>query len=482
MANEVIYDSLIIGGGVIGCSIARYLSRYKGSFILLERHNDVGDETSSANSAIVHSGYDPKPGTLKARFNVEGNKMMEGLTKELDVPYKKIGSITVALNEEDLKTLDELNERAKINGVDAKLLTKEETIAIEPNINKNILASLYCKDAGIVSPFSLTVSLMENAMDNGVYLKLNSEVVEIKKEGTLYRVKDQNGLTYLAKTLINATGVNSEVVTKYLEEPSFHINPTKGEYILLDHFNTQWIKHTLFMCPSKVGKGVLVSPTTSYNYIVGPSATLTKIGDASCDSETYAFLREKAKSLVDNIPYFETIKGFAGVRANNDHDDFIIEESNKNPGFYLVCGIMSPGLASSPAIGKYVSELVKNKLKLNENLKFNPRIRPHKNLLEMNLNSYNALIKEQPEFGRFICRCEKVSEGEVKDVINRNCGAHTIKGVRKRTRAGFGKCQGAFCQLEVLKILAKELHCEMDEINYSDLGTNILVQDSKEGK
>jgi len=480
MNKDMIYDAIIIGGGVIGTSIARYLSRFKGNYLVIERHNDVGDETSSANSAIVHSGYDPKPGTLKARFNVEGNKMMENLTKELDVPYKKIGSLTVALNEEDMNTLHELLERAKINGVSAELLTKEETINIEPNINKNILGSLYCKDAGIISPFELTVSLMENAMDNGASLKLNTEIVEIKKDKNLFKVKDQNGCYYYAKTLVNATGVNSEIVSKYLEEPSFHIEPTKGEYILLDHFNTQFVKHTLFMCPSKLGKGVLVSPTTSYNYIVGPSAQLTKIGDTACDSDTYAFLRDKAKNLVDNIPYFETIKGFAGVRANNDKNDFIIEESKKNPGFFLVCGIMSPGLASSPAIGKYVSELIKDKLKLEINQKFNPCIRPHLSLAEMNLSTYNDLIKKEPSFGRFVCRCEKVSEGEIKDIINRNCGAHTIRGVRKRTRAGFGKCQGSFCQLEVVKILAQELHCSEKEINYGELGTNILVKSSKE--
>src|SRR5574344_533027 len=482
MENKVIYDAIIIGGGVIGCSIARYLSRYKGSFLVVERHNDVGDETSCANSAIVHSGYDPKPGTLKAKYNVLGNKMMPELCKELDVPFKKTGSITVALNDEDMETLKELKNRAEINGVSAELLSKEETIKIEPNINPNILGSLFCKDAGIVSPFGLTVSLMENAMDNGVHLKLNSEIIEIKKEDNLYSLKDQHNNIYFAKFVINATGVNSEVVTKYLEEPTFHINPTKGEYILLDHFNTQWVKHTLFVCPSKVGKGVLVSPTTSYNYIIGPSATPTKIGDTSCDKETYDFLKEKAKSLVINVPYPETIKGFAGVRANNDHDDFIIEESKKNPGFILVAGIMSPGLASSPAIGEHVADYVKDKLKLSVNNKFNSRIRPHKNLLEMNLNNYNALVREEPEFGKFICRCEKVSEGEIVDCINRNCGATTVKGVRKRTRAGFGKCQGTFCQLEVVKILARELHKDIKDINYGELNTPILIQSSKEEK
>lgn len=482
MANEVIYDALIIGGGVIGCSIARYLSKFKGSFLVVERHNDVGEETSNANSAIVHSGYDPKPGTLKAKFNVLGNKMMPELCKELDVPFKKIGSITVALNDEDMATLDELSERAKINGVSAEKLTKEETIKLEPNVNPNIKGSLFCKDAGIVSPFNLTVSLMENAMDNGVFLRLNTEIVEIKKVNEIYELKDRNGNIYHTKYVINATGVNSDVVTKYLEEPSFKINPTKGEYILLDHFNTQWVKHTLFMCPSKIGKGVLVSPTTSFNYIVGPSANLTVSDDTSCDTETYNFLRDKAKSLVENVPYFETIKGFAGVRANNNHDDFIIEESKINKGFILVCGIMSPGLASSPAIGEYVANYIASGLALSMNARFNPCIRPHKNLMEMNLNSYNALIKEEPSFGRFVCRCEKVSEGEIKDAIHRNCGAHTVKGVRKRTRAGFGKCQGTFCQMEVVNILAKELNISPKEVNYGDLGSEILVADSKEVK
>lgn len=483
MEHDIIYDAVIIGGGVIGCSIARYLSKFKGTFIVLEKHSDVGDETSSANSAIVHSGYDPKPGTLKAKFNVLGNKMMGDLCKELDVDFRRIGSITLALNEDDLETLKMLLERAKENGVRAELLSKEEVIALEPNVNKGILGGLFCPDAGIISPFNLTVSLMENAMDNGAHLSLNTEVKEIKKiENNLYLVKDQNGNEYKTKFVINAAGVNSELVTKLVEEPTFHIVPTKGEYILLDHFKASFIRHTLFMCPSKVGKGVLVSPTTSYNYLVGPSATIGAIDDKSCESETYDFLREKAKSLVSEVPYSETIKGFAGIRANNTLDDFIIEESKANPGFFLAAGIMSPGLASSPAIGEYVANYVAEKLKLKENTRFNPRIKPHKNLKEMNLNSYNALIQEDPRFGRFICRCEKVSEGEIIDAINRNCGATTVKGVRKRTRAGFGKCQGAFCQKDVVHILARELKKDIKEICYGDKGTEICIGDSKEVK
>ena len=477
-----IYDVIIIGGGVIGCSIARYLSRFNGNFLVIERHNDVGDETSSANSAIVHSGYDPKPGSLKAKFNVLGCKMMKELCEQLDVHYINNGSLTVALNDEDYKLLIELKERAKINGVDAQLLSKEETIKLEPNINQNILGSLYCKDAGIVDPFNLTVGLMENAMNNGCNLLLNTEICKIEKEKDIYVLTDKKNNKYFCKVLVNATGVNSELVTSYLETPNFKIYPTKGEYILLNHFDDNFVKHTLFMCPSKVGKGVLVAPTSSLNYIVGPSADLTDKDDTSCSSSTMSFLKEKAKNLVENVPYVHTVKCFAGVRANNDHNDFIIEESLLNKNFIKVCGIMSPGLASSPAIGDYVSTLIKEKLNLEVNEKFNPNNKKHYSVKYMNVADYDNIVKNNPLYGKFICRCERVSEGEIVDCIHRNCGATTLKGVKKRVRSGFGKCQGGYCQNYVVKILSRELKKDMLDVLYNELGTNILVCDSKEAK
>jgi len=480
MGNKI-YDVCVIGGGVIGCSIARYLSKYKGNFIVVERHNDVGDETSCANSAIVHSGYDPKPGTLKAKFNVLGNKMMPKLCEELDVPFEQVGSLTVALNDEEVETLKELAERGKINGVETKLLTTEETIKIEPNINPEIKSSLLCPTAGIVSPFELTVALMENAMDNGAELRLDSEVKGIKKVGDFYQVLFANGEVLEAKAVVDAAGVASEKVMAMLEEPTFHIIPTKGEYILLDHFNDNWIKHTLFMCPSKVGKGVLVSPTSSHDYIVGPSADVTVEGDVSCDAKTYAFLRDKAKNLVQNIPYFQTIKGFAGVRANNDRNDFIIEESSKNKNFFIVGGIMSPGLASSPAIGEYVANNIAKNLGLENNEKFVPTIRFHPSYQKLGKEKYDELVSKDPRYGKFICRCENVSEGQIVDAINRNCGATTVKAVRKRIRPGMGRCQGTFCESNVVKILSRELNKDPKEILFSELGTNILIKDSKGG-
>lgn len=474
------YDVIIIGGGVTGASVARYLSRFKVKTLVLEKHNDVGEETTNANSAIVHSGYDPKPGTLKAKFNVEGNKMMPSLAKELDIPFIKNGSLTVGFSSEDDETLIRLKERADINGVKAQILSHDELIKIEPNINNAATSALLCEDAGIISPFSLCVSLMENAIDNGAELLLNKKVKKIEKISNFYRVFCENNEFFDSKIVINCAGTYSDKITEMLEKPSYKITPRKGEYILLDHFNASRIKHTLFMCPTKVGKGVLVSPTSSYNYIIGPSNTECELDDVSTSSSTFQYLKETAKKLVPNIPYIQTIREFAGVRANVDTDDFVIEESKINPGFFIVGGIMSPGLASSPAIGKYVSELVAEKLNLQLNEKFNPCIKKHFEYKD--LTKVNDTIKSNPSFGRMICRCEKVTEGEIVDAIHRNCGAHTVKGVKKRTRAGFGKCQGTFCQEEVVKILARELHIGLEDVLYSEIGTNILKYPAKGGK
>lgn len=476
--SKRIYDCIIIGGGVIGCSIARYLSRYKLDGLLIEKHSDVGEETSCANSAIVHSGYDPLPNTKKAYFNVKGNRMMEEVCKELHVPFIKNGSLTIGFNEEDRKTLSDLLLRAKVNGVEARIVEKEELHKMEPSLKDECLCALYCKDSGIVSPFELTIGFMENAMDNGFNLNLNEKVEKITKNGDLFIVNTNKG-TYLTRTLVNAAGLYSDELLSNLEKPKFKINSRKGEYILLDHFNNTWCKHTLFMCPTKVGKGVLISPTTSYNYIIGPSNDPSLKDDTSTDSSTLALLKETAAKLIKNIPYSEVIRTFAGVRANPDNDDFIIEESDINPGLFNVAGIMSPGLASSPAIGEYVSDLIKDKLNLQKNENYKSTRKEILSLNSLGIEKYNELIKKCPAYGHMICRCEKVSEGQIIDAIHRNCGAKTVKGVKKRLRAGFGKCQGSFCEEEVCKILARELNVPLSSILYKDEGSEVFKYKSK---
>jgi glycerol-3-phosphate dehydrogenase len=472
------YDVIIIGGGVIGGMIARSLMRYDCSVLILEKHNDVGEETSSANSAIVHSGYDPKPGTNKAKFNVLGNKMMGEVAKDLDVPFKRIGSLTVAFSPEEVDTLRSLKERAIGNGVKARIVEGDELKELEPNLSNEALTALFCEDSGIVDPFLLTVSAFENAIDNGAKLLLNEEVISIGKIDGGYSVKTISGEEFVSHTLIDAAGLYSDKIVSLLEEPNFKITPRKGEYVVLDHFSTNWIKHTLFMVPNKVGKGVLVSPTTSYNYLIGPSNDESSEEDVSVDPSTIEEIKNKAAKLVKNIPYTETIKEFAGVRANTDNGDFIIEESKINLGFYIVGGIMSPGLASSPAIGEYVADMIKKRLNLDLNLKFNPKIRPHFHLGKS--QEYLKMIAKDERYGHMICRCEKVSEGEIVDAIKRNCGARNIKGVRKRLRAGFGRCQGSFCQEEIARILARELDVPLNEVLYGDIETPIVEYPSKE--
>ena len=476
--GEKIFDVIIIGGGVIGCSIARYLSRYKVNGLLIEKHSDVGEETSCANSAIVHSGYDPLPNTNKAIFNVKGNKMMEEVCKELDVPFIKNGSLTIGFNEEDRNTINNLLLRAKENGVDARIVEKDELHQMEPSLNDGCLCALFCKDSGIVSPFELTIGFMENAMDNGFNLNLNENVEKIHKNDDLFEVITNKG-SYLTKVLVNAAGLYSDEILANLEKPNFKINSRKGEYILLDHFNSNWCKHTLFMCPTKVGKGVLISPTTSYNYIIGPSNDSSSKEDTSTDTSTLNYLKENASKLIKNIPYGEVIRTFAGVRANPDIDDFIIEESKNNSGLFNVAGIMSPGLASSPAIGEYVSDLIRDKLNLLKNENFKPNRRKVLSLNSLGIEKYNELIKKSPEYGHMVCRCEKVSEGQIIDAIHRNCGATTVKGVKKRVRAGFGKCQGSFCEEEVCKILARELKVPLSSILYKDEGSEVFKYKSK---
>ena len=470
------YNIIIIGAGVVGAQVARRLARYKLDILVLEKENDVGDGASSANSAIVHSGYDPEPGTLKAKLNVLGNKMYDEICADLDVEMERIGSLTLSNSEEDDKTLQDLLERAKINGVEARLVSREELKEMEPNITSKARGALFAPSAGIINPFELVVALMENAMDNGVKLHLSEEVKSIEKKDNSYLVKTNKG-EYETDYVINCAGLYSDKVSEMVNPKFFTIIPKRGEYYVLDHFDNNYVKHTLFNVPSAKGKGVLVSPTTHYNYLVGPSSEVVdERDDVSTDAETLANVKEKAYDLVDNLRMDKQIRQFAGMRAVSDinHGDFIIEETSHH--FINCAGIQSPGLASSPAIALMVDEMIKDK-ELKEN--YNPKRRPLYRLNKLSFEDRQILIKENPLFGHIVCRCEKVSEAEVIDAIRRNCGARTIKGVKKRVRPGFGKCQGGFCEPLILNILAKELNKDKTEITYGKDGSYILIGRTK---
>ena len=476
----MIFDVLIVGAGITGSLIARKLSSYLLKTIVIDKENDAGNVTSMANSAIVHSGYDPVPGTLKAKLNVAGNKMYPKMCEELDVHLGMIGSLTVALYDDQLKMLDELAERSKLNGVDVKILSAKEVLEMEPNINKDVKGALLAPSAGIVNPFTLTVHAIENAVDNGVTLALGEEVTSIKKEGDIFVVKTTKS-EYKTKIVINAAGVYSDKIHSMIEPIDYEVKARKGEYFVLDHYTNDLVHHVIFPLPSEKGKGVLVSKTTSGNYIVGPSSEWDDDkDDLSTDKPTLDAIRKAATLMVPSIPFNQVIRTFSGLRPTPSTHDFVIGFAKSDNHFINVSGIESPGLASSPAIAEYVvNEFVSKVIELKENKNFNPYVRKHINPRALSVEERNKLIKEHPEYGEIVCNCEKVTLGEIKDELSRSVPPRSVKALKKRTRAGFGKCQGGFCQPIVIKLLAEHFSVDMSKIKLDKDGSEICKYETK---
>lgn len=477
------FDIVIVGAGVVGSLIARKLSSYQLNVLIIDKESDVGNVTSMANSAIVHSGYDPLPGSLKAKLNVKGNKMFPQLCNELDVSLEMIGSLTVALYDDQLSLLKDLANRSKENGVDVKLLTSDEVKKLEPNISDKVKGALLAPTAGIVNPFTLVVHAMENAVDNGVILHLNEEVINISKINDYYLVKTTKS-SYETKIIINAAGVYGDKINALVEKIDYEIKPRKGEYFVLDHYKKGLVNHVIFPLPSEKGKGILVSPTTSGNYIVGPSSEwINDKDDVSCDKLTLDNVKKQALEMVPSIPFNQVIRIFSGNRPTPSTHDFIIGYSKIDKHFINASGIESPGLASSPAIAEYVvNEFVSKVIDLKEKSSFNPCVKPRIHFDKLSIEEKNKIIKENPDYGTIICNCEKVSLGEIKDELSRSVPPHSVKALKKRTRAGFGKCQGGFCQPLVIKELAKHFNLKMNEIELDKVDSYICRYQTKENK
>ncbi|HKM10838.1 MAG: NAD(P)/FAD-dependent oxidoreductase [Bacilli bacterium] len=475
------YDIIIIGAGVIGALVARKLAAYELKVAILEKGNDVCSGSTMANSAIVHSGYDPVPGTLKAKFNVASNPRFEQICQELDVPFQRIGSLTVATEKEQLPQLEALTKRAQENGVPVRIISQEELRQIEPNITPSAIQALFAPTAGIVDPFLLTIHAVENAIDHGTELFLNEKVTQISKENGIYTLFTRKEHQYQAKVVINAAGVHSDDIARLVGDEYFTITPRKGEYFVLDHFKAGFVNHVIFPLPSKAGKGILITPTTAGNYLIGPSSQFVSEKErVTTDSITLNYVKENAQRLIPNIPFSQVIRTFSGLRATPIGEDFIIEESRQNPGFIHVAGIESPGLVASPAISDYVVDtLVMKRLPLIKRANYNPRIRPYTRLKNLSSEERDALIEKNPEYGQIICRCEQISAGEINEYLQRNCPPHSIKAVKKRTRAGFGKCQGGFCQIHVIHLLAKHYQIPVTKVNYDEEGSEVLIASSR---
>ena len=469
-------DITIIGGGVVGCLIGRELSRYRVKTLLVEKDSDVANGTTKANSAIVHAGFDASPGTLKARFNVEGNAMYDRVCGELGVPLKRNGSLVLAFGKEELPELYTLMDRGKRNGVPSlELLSGDEVRRREPRISKEVVEALYAPTGGIVGPWELAIAAAENAVDNGMELMLDSEVTAIDRIEGGYRVT-AGGRTVESKVVINCAGLYSDRIHDLVSEPCFRIIPRRGEYFVLDRSEGSFVSHTIFQCPTPNGKGVLISPTVHGNLIIGPNAEQVK--DPEHVETTAAGLksvRDAASRSCDGVAYNTVITSFAGVRSTPDTNDFIIGEAKGAPGFFDAAGIESPGLTSAPAIAVHVSALVRSYLgNPPANPDFNPVRRPMVHFARLGGEEKAAWIKKDPRFGRIVCRCESVTEGEIVDAIHRNAGATTVDGVKRRLRPGTGRCQGGFCGPRVLEILSRELHIPMNEVR-KDRPASVLL-------
>lgn len=475
------YDVVVIGAGIIGTCIARELSKYQLKSIVLEKESDVGQDVTSANSAIVHSGHDPIPGTLKAKFNVLGNRMYEEMSTDLDIPFLKSGGMCYAKNDAEVDVLKELQQRAFENGLskdEAVLLSKEETHALEPGFTDNIIAALNLPTTAITYPLEAAIANMENAMDNGVELAVDTEVLDINKNDDHLEVVTSNG-TFESKVVINAAGLYASKISKMIAETNFNIKPRRGEYFVLDK-DVKIIDHVLYPTPSEKGKGVLLTPQYHGNTLLGPTSEFVDFRDKAITSrEGLEYIKDNINKVIENPRYDKIIRTFAGSRPRADVHDFIIEESNVK-GFINVGGIESPGLTAAPAIGVYVVEdLVSKRLTLTKNPTYNKYRRKVIRLDEYSFEEKNELVKDNAQFGHIICRCERITEGEIVDAIHRNCGATTVSGVKNRVRAGAGRCQGGFCQPEIIQILARELGKKPEEILYKKQHSNLLKSRTK---
>ena len=473
-------DVAIIGGGVIGCAVAYTLSRYDGRVAVLEKENDVATGATRANSAIIHAGYDPEPGTLMARLNVEGCAMAPELCRQLDVPFQPIGSLVLSFSPEDDDTLRTLYERGMKNGVPGlELLDAAQVHTMEPQVSDEVRGALYAPSAGIVCPWEYALAMGEVAAQNGVAFHLNCAVTAIEPREGHYRLTTSQGV-FDARYVVNAAGVESAAVHGMVAPPEFTLRPSRGEYYLMDKSESGRAHHVLFQCPSALGKGVLVSPTVDGNLIVGPSAIAA--GNAARVNTTAQGLRSVQQAAARTLPsinYRNTIRVFAGMRANTDQKDFILKEVR--PGFIDLAGVKSPGLTAAPAIGRFCAELLQQAgLRLTEQAG-GVTARRKTRFRRLSAEEKARKIAENPLYGRVICRCETVTEGEIVDAIHSPIPPRTVDGIKRRTGAGMGRCQGGFCSPRVVEILSRELGCTPLDILKDTKHSYILDRETKKG-
>lgn len=474
------YDVTVIGGGVVGGLMLRELTKYSLSVCLLEAGSDVATGQSAANSGIVHAGHDALPGTNKAKFNMLGNRMMPALAEELGVKYKNNGSLVLAFSEEDVKALEALYQRGLQNGVQGmEIIGKDALRAMEPNVSENAVAALHLPTGGIVCPYELTIAAIGNAMDNGGNLLLDFAVTDVTKKGDVFTLTAKDGRRVESRLVINCAGLGSGKIAAMVGD-DIPVGGRRGEYILLDRESGGFVTHTLFATPTKKGKGILITPTVDGNILLGPTAEEIEDGSTATTGVGLSTVMAKAKTMCRDIPFYNTITSFAGVRAYSEQHDFIMEESKNAPGLFHLAGIESPGLSAAPAIPAYVMEtFVKPRLSPVPNPAFDGRREKDCFFTELSEEEKNEIIARDSAFGKIVCRCEQVTEGEIRRAIRKNPPARTVDAVKRRTRAGMGRCQGGFCQPRVLELIAEELGIPLEEVSKNGGASHLLVGRTK---
>ena len=477
------HDVVIIGAGITGSAIARELSKYEMSVCVLEKENDVGSGATMANSAIIHSGHDPKPGTLKAQLNVLGNALYDELEKELNIPLLRTGAYLVAHGDEEEKTLETLKQRAAENGVETIDISLDEAFKTDPHLSKTITKVVSLPSTKVTFPWEVAVALMENAIMNGVQLGKNQTIESISYDDGRFVIKTQKD-TFTSKYIINAAGVYAEKIAAMIEtNVPYQTSPRKGEYFVIDRRAKGYMNHVIYPVPTDKGKGVLITPQVHGEILIGPTSDFTdELNATNTTPEGLAWVRREAIKLADAIPYHQTIRTFAGLRPSIKSYDFYINESKEAKGFFHVAGIDSPGLTAAPAIGQYVTGLVLSKERFLKKTDFNPtreKIIPYRTMDDA---AKKQAFQEDARYGKLICKCERVTEADVVKAIHRPVPADSVKAVKKRTRAGAGICQGGYCEHNVIAIIAKELSIPKTSVNYYNPHTEILISETKGGQ
>ena len=473
------FDILIAGAGVTGGMIARELSRYQLTVCLLDKANDVATGATKANSGIVHGGYDPEPGTLKAQLNASGVELLFEAAKQLNVPHKRNGSMVCAFAEDENRIIDRLYERGLENGIEGlSVITGDQARELEPELSDKVTKALLVTNSGIVCPYELTIAAVGNAMDNGVELKRNFAISDIAKIGEGFVVSAADGRKVQGKYLINCAGSFADDLAAMVGDKFYQIIPRAGEYMLLDKAEGVRVSRTIFQTPGKEGKGILVTPTNHGNLLTGPTATEVEHGESTeTTGAQLAYVQRMGAKSVPGVNFRQVITSFTGVRASVAGGDFIIKMSDKVDGFVHVAGIDSPGLTCCVSIAKYVLDILKDAgVQLAEKENWNGTREDMHAFAKMSIEEKNALIKENPSYGKIICRCETVTEGEIIAAITKNPVALDIDGVKRRTRSGMGRCQGGFCSSYVMKLIAQHTGTDMTAVTKNGAGSYMLTE------